>query len=166
LGKVRRRGDSWYLNTLEPIADRTPIEPGFDPLADLIKEAHENGIEVHAFVIIGAIWNGNPSGQSPRPPENPNHVFNKHGFNQATGKIYEGRDNWLTRTLLPDDSNISFGGHRIGSDFWIDLGHPDAANYTLTVLMHLVRNYDIDGLHLDRIRYPELSVPGQTPATG
>src|SRR5262249_34462769 len=38
--------------------------------------------------------------------------------------------------------------------------------YTLTVLMHLVRNYDIDGLHLDRIRYPELSVPGQTPATG
>src|SRR5262245_26723832 len=104
--QVRRRGDSWYLNTLEPIADVTPIEPNFDPLADVIKEARASGIEVHAFVIIGAIWNGNPSGQSPRPPENPNHVFNKHGFNQATGKIYEDRDNWLTRTLLPDDSNI------------------------------------------------------------
>ena len=161
--QARRRGDSWYLNSLEPLADRTPIEPGFDPLADLIKEAHANNIEVHAFVIIGAIWNRSPT---QFPPENPNHVFSKHGFNQAAGKIYEGRDNWLTRTLLPDDDTITFGGHRIGNDFWIDLGHPDAADYTLRVLTHLVRNYDIDGLHLDRIRYPELSVSGQTPSSG
>ncbi|MGH9938071.1 MAG: family 10 glycosylhydrolase, partial [Blastocatellia bacterium] len=161
--QVRRRGDSWYLNSLEPLADRTPIEPGFDPLADLIKEAHANDIEIHAFVIIGAIWNRSPT---QFPPENPDHVFNKHGFNQAAGKIYEGRDNWLTRTLLPDDGTITFGGHRIGNEFWIDLGHPDAADYTLRVLTHLVRNYDIDGLHLDRIRYPELSVSGQTPSSG
>ena len=33
LAQVRRRGDSWYLNSLEPLADRTPIQPGFDPLA-------------------------------------------------------------------------------------------------------------------------------------
>jgi uncharacterized protein (TIGR03437 family) len=153
--QVRRRGDSWYRNSLEPLADRTPIEAGFDPLADLIVEAHANGIEVHAFVIIGALWNSNPSGTAPRPPESPQHVFNQHGFNQATGKLYEGRDNWLTRTLLPDDSTITFNGHRIGNDFWIDLGHPDAAQYTFDVLLHLVRNYDLDGLHLDRIRYPE-----------
>jgi len=161
--QVRRRGDSWYLNSLEPKADRTPIEPGFDSLADLIKEAHANNIEVHAFVIVGAIWNRSPA---QFPPENPDHVFNKHGFNQAAGKIYEGRDNWLTRTLLPDDDTITFGGHRIGNEFWIDLGHPDAADYTLRVLTHLVRNYDIDGLRLDRIRYPELSVSGQTPSSG
>ncbi len=153
--QVRRRGDSWYLNSLEPPADRVAIMPGFDPLADLITEAHANGIEVHAFVIIGAIWNSDPT---TRPPENPNHVFNKHGYNQAAGKLYEGRDNWLTRTLLPDSgSTISFNGQRFSGEFWIDLGHPDAAIYTVDVLMHLVRNYDLDGLHLDRIRYPELS---------
>ncbi|MFH4180658.1 hypothetical protein WDA55_21640, partial [Acinetobacter baumannii] len=33
--QVRRRGDSWYLNSLEPLADRTPIAPGFDPLRAL-----------------------------------------------------------------------------------------------------------------------------------
>ncbi|MBK8316032.1 MAG: hypothetical protein IPL01_19305 [Acidobacteria bacterium] len=82
--QVRRRGDSWYLNSLEPPADRVAIQPGFDPLADLITEAHANGIEVHAFVIIGAIWNSDPT---TRPPENPNHVFNKHGYNQAAGKL-------------------------------------------------------------------------------
>ena len=110
--QARRRGDSWYRNSLEPLADRTPIEAGFDPLADLIAEAHANNIEVHAFVIIGALWNGNPSGTSPRPPESPQHVFNQHGFNQTTGKLYEGRDNWLTRSLLTNDSNITFDGHR------------------------------------------------------
>lgn len=161
--QVRRRGDSWYLDSLEPIADRTPIAEDFDPLLDLISEAHSAGVEVHAYVIVCAIWN-----RDPRlfPPTDPNHVFNLHGFNQSAGDFYAGRDNWLTKTFLPDGGSITYQGHRIGADFWIDLGHPDAAAYTFDVLMHLVRNYDIDGLHLDRIRYPDLSVPGQTPATG
>ena len=162
--QVRRRGDSWYLNSLEPLGDRTPIEPGFDPLQDLINEAHAVGIEVHAFVIMSAIW-----GRAPNlfPPENPNHAFNLHGgFNAATNTIIPGPNNWLTRTLLPDGGTITYQGHRIGSDFWIDFGHPDAAKYTADVIDHLVKNYDIDGLHLDRIRYPELSITGQTPSTG
>ncbi len=32
--------------------------------------------------------------------------------------------------------------------------------------MHLVRQYDVDGLHLDRIRYPEFAASGQTPTNG
>lgn len=169
--QVRRRGDSWYLNSLEPPPDFIPIAAGFDPLRDLIAEAHASGIEVHAFVIIGAVWNKNPNfapSATLGPPTNPNHVFNLHGgYNPATQQIAQGPDNWLTRTLLPDGANgVSFQGHRIGSDFWLDLGHPDAAAYTADVLLHLARNYDIDGLHLDRIRYPEISVSGQTPSTG
>jgi uncharacterized lipoprotein YddW (UPF0748 family) len=162
--QVRRRGDSWYLNSLEPRGDRVPIEPGFDPLQDIINVAHAEGIEIHAFVIMSAIW-----GRAPNlfPPENPNHAFNLHGgFNAATNTIVAGPNNWLTRTLLPDGGTITYQGHRFGSDFWIDFGHPDAAKYTVDVLNHLVQNYDVDGLHLDRIRYPELSVTGQTPSTG
>lgn len=165
--QVRRRGDSWYLNSLEPRADRTPIADGFDPLQDLIIEAHARGFEVHAFVIANAIWNRAPS---LFPPEDPNHVFNLHGgYDPATNTITPGPDNWLTRTLIPDGTpgtGITLQGHRIVSDFWIDAGHPDAAAYTVNVLMHLVRNYDIDGLHLDRIRYPEITIPGQTPSSG
>jgi uncharacterized lipoprotein YddW (UPF0748 family) len=167
--QVRRRGDSWYLDSLEGPADRTPLAPGFDPLQDLIDEAHGSGLEVHAFVIVGALWNRLPT---LFPPEYANHPFNLHGYNQATRAIYTGPDNWLTRTLLPDSPPppapqlITFGGYRIGAEFWIDLGHPAAEAYTVDVLLHLVRRYDIDGLHLDRIRYPELSVTGQTPSTG
>jgi len=166
--QVRRRGDSWYLNSLEPPGDRVPIQAGFDPLQDIITVAHANGIEVHAFVIMSAIW-----GRAPNlfPPENPNHAFNLHGgFDGATNTIVAGPNNWLTRTLLPDttpgSTAISYQGHRFSSDFWIDFGHPDAAKYTVDVVTHLVQNYDIDGLHLDRIRYPELSISGQTPSTG
>jgi uncharacterized protein (TIGR03437 family) len=32
--------------------------------------------------------------------------------------------------------------------------------------MHLVRNYDLDGLHLDRIRYPELPLSSKTASAG
>lgn len=162
--QVRRRGDSWYLNSLEPRADRVPIQSGFDPLHDIINVAHAEGIEVHAFVIMSAIW-----GRAPNlfPPENPNHAFNLHGgFNAATNTIVPGPNNWLTRTLLPDGSGITYQGHRFGNDFWVDFGHPDAARYTVEVLNHLVQNYDIDGLHLDRIRYPEFTAAGQTPSAG
>lgn len=171
--QVRRRGDAWYLNSLEPKPDFTPIAAGFDPLAHLITEAHTNGIEVHAFVIMGAVWNKNPTfapSATLGPPTNPHHVFNLHGgYDSVTQQIVPGPNNWLTRTLLPDSSasGISFQGHRFGNDFWLDFGHPDAEAYTVNVLTHLVRNYnDLDGLHLDRIRYPELSVSGQTPSTG
>ncbi len=166
--QVRRRGDSWYLNSLEPLGDRVPIQPGFDPLQDIINVAHAEGIEVHAFVIMNAIW-----GRAPNlfPPENPNHVFNLHGgYDAATNTIIPGPNNWLTRTLLadttPGSTAISFQGHRFGSDFWVDFGHPDAAAYTISVVKHLVQSYDIDGLHLDRIRYPDISIAGQTPSTG
>lgn len=169
--QVRRRGDAWYLNSLEPKPDFLPIEAGFDPLQDLIQTAHANALEVHAFVIMGAVWNKNPTFAPTAtlgPPTSPNHVFNLHGgFDAAAGRIEPGPTNWLTRSLLPDGSaGITFQGHRFGSDFWIDFGHPEAADYSVEVLMQLVRGYDIDGLHLDRIRYPDFSAPGQTPATG
>jgi uncharacterized lipoprotein YddW (UPF0748 family) len=160
--QVRRRGDAWYRDALEPLPDGVPIAAGFDPLAELISQAHAADLEVHAFVIIGAVWNRPPT----QPPSSPEHVFNRHGFDPQTGQPHQGRSNWLTRTLLADGGPISLGGYRFGNDFWIDPGHPDAAAYTAEVLVHLVRRYDLDGLHLDRIRYPELAVGGQTPATG
>ena len=171
--QVRRRGDSWYLNSLEPSPDFVPIAAGFDALADLIATAHAEGIEVHAYVIMSAVWSKNPTlapTSTVGPPLSPNHVFNKHGWNPATNSMRTGPDNWLTKSLAPFPAAVTFDGQRYGNDFWLDFGHPDAAAYTVDVLMHLVNNYNIDGLHLDRIRYPEFSVlagqPPLTPANG
>jgi len=70
--QIRRRGDSWYLNSLEPRADRRTFPAGFDPLQSLINNAHSSDptqhIEVHAFVIVGAIWNRDPRCATLQPP--------------------------------------------------------------------------------------------------
>ena len=155
--QVRRRGDSWYLASLEPT--HTALQPGFDPLKDLIERAHAENIEVHAFVIMGALWN-----RDTVPPD-PAHPMALHGFG-PDGKVLDGPENWLTRSLLPDGGFLSQGGQRFGNEFWIDFGHPDAAQYSVETVLHLVRNYDIDGLHLDRIRYPEIEGVPVDPAAG
>ena len=165
--QVRRRGDAWYLNSLEPLPDFVSIAAGFDPLADLIATAHAEGIEVHAYVIMSAVWHKPPNvarSTTGGPPFSPNHVFNQHGWNPATNSMRTGPDNWLTKSLAPFPAAVTFDGQRYGSDFWLDFGHPDAAAYSVDVLMHLVNNYDVDGLHLDRIRYPDFTVvTGQPP---
>jgi uncharacterized lipoprotein YddW (UPF0748 family) len=148
LVQVRRRGDAWYLRSLEPLPDGVPIARDFDPLQEVIAQAHGAGLQVHAHVVVADIWN------QASLPANPAHVFNLHGLTPA-GTPAEGRANWLTRTLLPDGTSTSYSGYRFGTDFWIDLGHPDAAAYTVAVIMRLVASYDLDGVHLDRLQYPD-----------
>ncbi len=146
--QVRRRGDSFYLDSREPIADALRFAT-VDPLQYLIEQAHARGIEVHAFVIVGAVYNR----PATDPPTDPTHVFLQHIWNAETGSPYTDDRQWGTRT-----SGTSPDGYRFGNDWYIDLGHPDAAAYTIDVLTYLARHYAIDGVHLDRIRYPESPV--------
>ena len=39
-------------------------------------------------------------------------------------------------------------------EWWMDPGFPETRKYLLNVIMEMVRNYDIDGIHLDYLRYP------------
>ncbi|GAC1366129.1 MAG: hypothetical protein NVSMB42_26110 [Herpetosiphon sp.] len=39
-------------------------------------------------------------------------------------------------------------------NYFLDPGNPHAADYTVNVLLQLATHYDLDGLHLDYIRYP------------
>jgi uncharacterized lipoprotein YddW (UPF0748 family) len=137
LVQVRRRGDSFYARSLEPRTEDPGLAPGFDPLAYLIDKAHnsEPRIEVQAWVVAMTIW-----GSKDRPPVDPSHAFNQHGLG-ATGP-----NDWLTHR--EDGTSWSNG-------YFLDAGHPDAARYTTDVLLNMIREYDLDGLHLDYIRYPE-----------
>jgi uncharacterized lipoprotein YddW (UPF0748 family) len=135
--QVRRRGDSFYARSLEPRTEDPDLAPGFDPLAYLIERARaeEPHIEVHAWFIVTTIW-----GSQTRAPVDRRHVFNQHGPDAV------GREDWLSRR--EDGETWSRG-------YFIDPGHPDAARYTTDVALNIVREYEIDGLHLDYIRYPE-----------
>src|SRR5687767_13426672 len=172
IAQVRRRGDSFYLDSAEPLTEDPGLEPGLDSLAYLLERAHAAGLEVHAWVAVNTIFSGHPFIATPsspcRVPCSPDHVFNTHGFFAA------GSDNWLTRThpsftagtvRYPATGTplIPLGWRLADGNWWADPGHPDYAEYTVSVLNHLVAAYDIDGLHLDRIRYPEMPISRPTP---
>lgn len=133
--QVRRRGDAYFNRALEPRTEDPALQPGFDALQYLIDKAHGGSprIEVHAWLATLPIWN------SATPPKSPDHVFNQHGPSA------EGRDYWLMTRVD--------GAERSGSDYVLDPGHPDAVEYTVEQYLNVVREYDVDGIHLDLVRY-------------
>jgi uncharacterized lipoprotein YddW (UPF0748 family) len=136
VAQVRKRGDALFRKSVEPFAEDHAIPEGFDPLAALLDAAHKEGIQVHAWVNVSTIWPGDAA-----PPKSPDHVFNRNGPGTS------GRDDWLSR----DDA----GNVRFGSGHFVDPGHPDYAEHFTRVVRELVRNYAVDGVHFDYVRYSE-----------
>jgi len=168
--QVRRRGDSWYVDSEEPLSDvhavGDPDEGGrwtFDPLRYLIDAAHAKKIQVHAYVIVGSVHNLDPT-QTNGLPSDPNHVFLQHVWDAAAGAPYRDVRQWATRALPHNRGDTTFDGYRFANEWYLDLGNPEAASFTADVLLHLVRAYDIDGLHLDRIRYPDCPIDAREAA--
>jgi uncharacterized protein (TIGR03437 family) len=135
VAEVRRRGDSYYLRSLEPIAEDPEYTPSFDALQYLVERAHARGIEVHAWFPVLPVGTSN----------NPEHVAARHGPRAPGGEM------WMT---------VSNAG-RISTS--LDPGHPDAARYTADVILEPAQHYEVDGIHLDYVRYPEDANYGWNP---
>lgn len=133
--QVRRRGDVLYSRSIEPPMIDAAYDPAFDALAYIIEHGHRAGLGVHAWV------NAMPTWRDEAPPQDPRHLFNRHGPQQP------GDDNWFTASPS--------GDHKFPVGYFLDPGHPAAADYLANVYVSLVRDYDVDGLHFDYIRYPE-----------
>lgn len=130
--QVRRRADSYYLKTPEVPAQDPTYSQDFDALAYIVDRAHARGIEVHAWFVVYPLWQPNIP-----PPLNPAHLYYKHG----PGRF--GRDLWLTFSSTGRSGNS------------LDPGHPGVQRYLASVITEPLRHYDIDGIHLDYIRYEE-----------
>jgi uncharacterized lipoprotein YddW (UPF0748 family) len=140
--EVRRRGDAYYLNSFEPRAEDPDLTPGFDALQYLINKAHQGPqrLQVHAWLATLPIWYRHDS-----PPLAANHVFNTHGLTA------DAADSWL----MSRDDGETWAGNGDGGTYYLDPGNPAAQTYTTDVYVNLVRNYDVDGIHLDQVRYFE-----------
>lgn len=86
--QVRGRGDAMYRSQYEPWAESltgTPgRDPGWDPLAFLLAEAHAEGMEVHAWFNAFLVRGGSDR----RAPGAPVHVADRHPewVQQANGE--------------------------------------------------------------------------------
>jgi uncharacterized lipoprotein YddW (UPF0748 family) len=134
--QIRARGDLLYPSRYEPWAQSLTGIPGeapsYDPLRFAVQEAHKLGMELHAW------WNVVKVADGPeRPPSTvPPHVVNAH------------RD-WV-KVWLNRDRN----GKPTSSEWWLDVGIPEVRMYLVSLVMEMVRAYDIDGVHFDYLRYP------------
>ncbi|HEX4743841.1 MAG TPA: family 10 glycosylhydrolase [Candidatus Limnocylindria bacterium] len=144
--QVGRRGDCFCNNASMPRTQAGIAPYPYDPLQTLIDKAHAAGIEVHAWIITTAIWN------SVVPPRDPSHVFNTHGPSKT------GYDNWIMTR--------SDGANRGGLDYYLDPGHPAAADYIAEMYLSVIRNYDVDGVNFDRVRYPDFTLGLGVPSWG
>jgi len=126
--EVRKRADAYYTSSYEPIGWNITPQQGYDCLADVVSKAHAQGLEVHAWVVVNRVW----TFIDPPPETTPTHVFTAH-------------PEWFSLT----DTGEKFSG----TNSWLDPGHPEVENYHADVFMEVVTNYDVDGFHLDYIRY-------------
>ncbi|MQY14045.1 hypothetical protein SRB5_42060 [Streptomyces sp. RB5] len=133
--QTARRYDCFCNNALYPRTDAAIAPAPFDPLSEIVRQGHAAGLQVHAWVNVNTMWN------SATPPRSPDHVFNQHGPSAT------GADRWLNKK--------ENGQELVGANAYVDPGHPAAADYIVRAIQSIVRNYDVDGVNLDYVRYPD-----------
>ena len=147
VAQVVRRGDCFCNRSSLPRTAAAGVTPApFDPLQALIDAAHAQGIQVHAWLITTGVWQG------PAVPTDPTHAFNQHGPSAA------GAAKWIDYR--------SDGASNLNNEYFIDPGHPDAAAYIVNAATSIARSYNVDGINLDRIRYPDGNLATNLPSWG
>jgi uncharacterized lipoprotein YddW (UPF0748 family) len=139
--EVRYRGDALYVSNKtdarfanpEPRSPHLAGQPAdFDPLEEIITRGHAAGLEIHAWVTTFVVLNR----KTPTPP---GHAAREH-------------PEWLSQ----NDRGETWDPYGMA---WLEPALPEVQDYLFDVFMDIVANYDVDGLHLDYVRYP-------TPAFG
>ena len=147
VAQVVRRGDCFCNRSSLPRTAVTGVTPApFDPLQSLIDAAHAQGIQVHAWIITTGVWQG------PAAPTDPAHAYNQHGPSAI------GSANWIDYR--------SDGASNLTNEYFLDPGHPDAAAYIVNMATSIARSYNVDGINLDRIRYPDGNFGTNVPSWG
>lgn len=128
--QVRSNGTTMFNSSFEPLSQyitgEVGGEPNYDPLKFAIELAHKNGIEIHAWVNMCLIYNGTEQAVL----KNKNHLSQR-------------KPEWIIEDVRDGQKSL-----------WVDPGLPEVKNYLTDLILEMVENYDIDGVHLDYIRYP------------
>ncbi len=124
--QTRVRGSVIYPSAIEPwditLTGQYDRDPGYDPLAFAVQQAHARGMELHAWVV------------------------SVPAFKMAVaGKM--GKRSLLSKypKLLTKHQDM----------YYLDPAQQQSADYLAGICAEITRNYDVDGIHLDYIRYPE-----------
>ena len=140
--EVRYRADALYRSNRKPDNFPNPeyrshVLDGssFDPLDRILREAHKRDLRVHAWIVA---LNATPADSS---------LIERN-------YIYRNHRDWITFTR-----NLTRPPAAENSGHFIDPGIPEVQEHLLNVIGDLLSGYpELDGLHLDYIRYPNSSL--------
>lgn len=136
LFQVRGRFDAFYASELEPwaseLSGQLGRDPGWDPLATAVTAGHARGLQVHAYLNTYPLW----SGSSPPASTGVPHPLAEH-------------PDWVVHDEggAPMALNSSY--------VFASPGNPDVRAHIVAVAADVAERYDVDGIHLDYIRYPD-----------
>jgi uncharacterized lipoprotein YddW (UPF0748 family) len=149
--QVRGRGDAYYTSRREPRSPLLARQPtSFDPLALILARAHRAGLKVHAWVNVNLVADAAPPGARahlvythpewlmvPKPlaadltqmnPRSPEYLRRLSAYARARPDQLEG--------------------------IFLSPLHEDAIDHTVGVVADIASRYDVDGIHLDYLRFP------------
>jgi uncharacterized lipoprotein YddW (UPF0748 family) len=138
--QVHGRSDAYYHSQFVPRSEvlaKTP--PDYDPLEYLLQQGHAKGLQIHAWLNVLYSW--------PYPPPyplSPEHVVNSNPEWLVVDEV--GRN--LTQYSKDERDRESSEG------LYLDPANPLVRAYFLHVCKEVAEQYDVDGIHLDFIRYP------------
>jgi uncharacterized lipoprotein YddW (UPF0748 family) len=138
--QVHGRGDAYYRSQIVPRSESLAETPSdYDPLDYILTKGHAAGLQVHAWLNVFYVW--------PYPPPyplSPQHVVNSHPEWLIADD--EGRN--LTQYNQAERVKESSEG------LYLDPANPLVRSYFQQVCKEVAEGYDVDGIHLDFIRYP------------
>ncbi len=133
--QIRGEGDAYYKSAYEPWSKRLSgvlgRDPGWDPLQVAIDRAHMHGMELHAYFNVFSAWTATTTVPAAEGPVQ--HALVAH-------------PEWLAVD--------STGANRDTEYRWFAQGNPAVHEHIASVARDLLAKYEVDGLHLDRIRTP------------
>src|SRR5829696_668396 len=152
LVQVRGRGDAYFASTLEPRPGDLARQPAsFDPLAAVLAEAKAAGIRVHAWVSLNLV------SSAVELPAAPDHLVYRHPewlmvprpIAQELARLDAANPGYVGKI-----ARWTRGESETVEGLYASPVQPDAAAYAARVVTDLARRYDLDGVHLDYVRYP------------
>jgi len=133
--QVRGRFDAFYESEIEPWAEELSgtlgKDPGWDPLELAVAGAHRRGMELHPWLNTYTMWSDANAPTSVGVP----HALAAHP--EWTSRDSAGRQ------VAKGDKYV-----------FASPGHPAVQAHISAVVDDIGRRYDVDGIHLDYLRFP------------
>jgi uncharacterized lipoprotein YddW (UPF0748 family)/N-acetylmuramoyl-L-alanine amidase len=156
--QVRATGDAYYTPGLEPwsylltsgLTSTLGTDPGWDPLAVAVQVAHSRGLQLHAYVNMYSNWE---CGKWYPPHTTPEHPFWTLGdfpnTYSSTWRVYSTTTSGPTAMSVLTSASVPCNEY-----LWSSPGVNRVNQENLNVVKDIVTRYDVDGVHMDRVRYP------------